>query len=100
MRKNATTTVPKNFFNKSRQCPQGEVMRKIFFAMFIAVLAFSVSGCFPMANDDNNTGINGKDGEDGKDGVGIVSVEYVGVDAQGGNIYKINLKMNCHRLLR
>ena len=27
----------------------------------------------------------------GKDGVGIVSVEYVGVDAQGGNIYKINL---------
>lgn len=27
----------------------------------------------------------------GKDGVGIVSVEYAGVDAQGGNIYKINL---------
>ena len=27
----------------------------------------------------------------GKDGVGIASVEYVGVDAQGGNIYKINL---------
>ena len=27
----------------------------------------------------------------GKDGVGIVSVEYVGADAQGGNIYKINL---------
>ena len=37
---------------------------------------------------------NGKDGAsgvDGKDGVGIVSVEYIGVDAQGGNIYKINL---------
>ena len=30
-------------------------------------------------------------GADGKDGVGIVYVEYVGVDAQGGNIYKINL---------
>lgn len=27
----------------------------------------------------------------GKNGIGIVSVEYVGVDAQGGNIYKINL---------
>lgn len=27
----------------------------------------------------------------GTDGVGIVSIEYVGVDAQGGNIYKINL---------
>ena len=27
----------------------------------------------------------------GKDGVGIASVEYVGIDAQGGNIYKINL---------
>ena len=30
-------------------------------------------------------------GVDGKDGVGIASVEYIGVDAQGGNIYKINL---------
>lgn len=40
-----------------------------------------------------DTGIkaSGADGKDGKDGVGIVSVEYVGVDAQGGNIYKINL---------
>lgn len=37
------------------------------------------------------SGDDGKDGEDGTDGVGIVSVEYVGVDAQGGNIYKINL---------
>ena len=37
------------------------------------------------------SGADGKDGEDGKDGVGIVSVEHVGVDAQGGNIYKINL---------
>ena len=37
------------------------------------------------------TGADGKDGEDGTDGVGIVSVEYIGVDAQGGNIYKINL---------
>lgn len=27
----------------------------------------------------------------GKDGVGIISVEYVGTDAQGGYIYKINL---------
>ena len=27
----------------------------------------------------------------GTDGVGIVSIEYVGVDVQGGNIYKINL---------
>ena len=37
---------------------------------------------------------NGKDGAsgaDGKDGVGIVSVEYIGVDAQGGYNYKINL---------
>ena len=40
-----------------------------------------------------DTGIkaSGEDGKDGKDGIGIVSVEYVGVDAQGGNIYKINL---------
>ena len=40
-----------------------------------------------------DTGIKatGADGKDGKDGVGIVSVEYIGVDAQGGNIYKINL---------
>ena len=30
-------------------------------------------------------------GKDGKDGVGIVSVEYAGIDAQGGYIYKINL---------
>ena len=37
------------------------------------------------------SGADGKDGEDGKDGVGIASVEYIGVDAQGGNIYKINL---------
>ena len=37
------------------------------------------------------SGADGKDGEDGVDGVGIASVEYVGVDAQGGNIYKINL---------
>ena len=37
------------------------------------------------------SGADGKDGEDGKDGVGLVSVEYVGADAQGGNIYKINL---------
>ena len=40
-----------------------------------------------------DTGIKatGADGKDGEDGVGIVSVEYIGVDAQGGNIYKINL---------
>ena len=40
-----------------------------------------------------DTGIkaSGADGKDDEDGVGIVSVEYVGVDAQGGNIYKINL---------
>ena len=37
-----------------------------------------------------DTGIKAS-GADDKDGVGIVSVEYVGVDAQGGNIYKINL---------
>ena len=37
------------------------------------------------------SGADGKDGEDGIDGVGIVSIEYVGVDAQGGNNYKINL---------
>ena len=30
-------------------------------------------------------------GASGKDGVGITSIEYIGVDAQGGNIYKINL---------
>ena len=40
-----------------------------------------------------DTGIktSGADGEDGTDGVGIASVEYIGVDAQGGNNYKINL---------
>ena len=40
-----------------------------------------------------DTGIkaSGTDGKDGKDGVGIASVKYVGVDAQGGNNYKINL---------
>ena len=37
-----------------------------------------------------DTGIKAT-GADGKDGVGIASVEYTGVDAQGGNIYKINL---------
>ena len=37
-----------------------------------------------------DTGIKAT-GADGKDGVGIVSIEYIGVDAQGGNIYKINL---------
>lgn len=37
-----------------------------------------------------DTGIKAS-GADGKDGVGIASVEYTGVDAQGGNIYKINL---------
>ena len=37
-----------------------------------------------------DTGIK-TSGADGKDGVGIASVEYVGTDAQGGNIYKINL---------
>ena len=40
-----------------------------------------------------DTGIkaSGADGKDDEDGVGIVSIEYIGVDAQGGNIYKINL---------
>ena len=40
-----------------------------------------------------DTGIKASDadGKDGKDGVGIASVKYVGVDAQGGNNYKINL---------
>lgn len=37
------------------------------------------------------SGADGKDGEDGTDGVGIASVEYIGVDVQGGNNYKINL---------
>ena len=37
-----------------------------------------------------DTGIKAS-GADGKDGVGIASIEYIGVDAQGGNIYKINL---------
>ena len=37
-----------------------------------------------------DTGIKAS-GADGEDGAGIASVEYVGVDAQGGNIYKINL---------
>lgn len=37
------------------------------------------------------SGADGKDGTDGVDGVGIASVEYVGVDAQGGYNYKINL---------
>ena len=40
-----------------------------------------------------DTGIkaSGADGKDDEDGVDIVSIEYIGVDAQGGNIYKINL---------
>lgn len=38
-----------------------------------------------------DTGIKASGGEGGTEGVGIVSIEYVGVDAQGGNIYKINL---------
>ena len=40
-----------------------------------------------------DTGIkaSGVDDKDGTDGVGIASVEYIGVDAQGGNNYKINL---------
>ena len=37
-----------------------------------------------------DTGIKAS-GADGKDGVGIASIEYIGVDAQSGNIYKINL---------
>ena len=38
-----------------------------------------------------DTGIKASGGEGGTAGVGIVSIEYVGVDVQGGNIYKINL---------
>ena len=38
-----------------------------------------------------DTGIKVSGGEGGTEGVGIVSIEYVGVDVQGGNIYKINL---------
>ena len=38
-----------------------------------------------------DTGIKASGGEGGTEGVGIVSIEYVGVDVQGGNIYKINL---------
>ena len=41
-------------------------------------------------DDYVDTGIKAS-GADGKDGVGIVSVEYIGVDAQGGYNYKINL---------
>ena len=37
------------------------------------------------------SGADGKDDEDGTNSVGIASIEYIGVDAQGGNIYKINL---------
>lgn len=37
-----------------------------------------------------DTGIKAS-GTDGKDGIGIESVEYIGVDAQGGYNYKINL---------
>ncbi len=37
-----------------------------------------------------DTGIKAT-GADGEDGVGIASVEYIGVGAQGGNNYKINL---------
>lgn len=37
------------------------------------------------------SGADDKDSEDGTDGVGIASIEYIGVDAQGGNNYKINL---------
>lgn len=37
------------------------------------------------------SGADGRDGEDGTDGVGIALIEYIGIDAQGGNIYKINL---------
>lgn len=37
-----------------------------------------------------DTGIKAS-GADGKDGVGIASIEYIGVDAQGGYNYKINL---------
>lgn len=44
-------------------------------------------------DDYVDTGIkaSGADGKDGEDGVGIASIEYIGVDAQGGNNYKINL---------
>ena len=38
-----------------------------------------------------DTGIKASGGEGGTAGVGIVSIEYIGVDVQGGNIYKINL---------
>ena len=38
-----------------------------------------------------DTGIKASGGEGGTEGVGIGSIEYVGVDVQGGNIYKINL---------
>ena len=40
---------------------------------------------------DTGIKVSGADGKDGEDGVGIASVEYVGVDAQGGYNYKINL---------
>ena len=44
-------------------------------------------------DDYVDTGIkaSGADGKDGEDGVGIASIEYIGVDAQGGYNYKINL---------
>ena len=41
-------------------------------------------------DDYVDTGIKAS-GADGKDGVGIASIEYIGVDAQGGYNYKINL---------
>ena len=41
-------------------------------------------------DDYVETGIKAS-GADGKDGVGIASIEYIGVDAQGGYNYKINL---------
>ena len=40
---------------------------------------------------DTSIKTSGADGKDGEDGVGIASVEYIGVDAQGGNNYKIIL---------
>ena len=43
------------------------------------------------AGDYVDTGIKASGGEGGTECVGIVSIEYVGVDVQGGNIYKINL---------
>ena len=69
--------------------------------IFVAiVVAISMNACFPMASDENNTGINGKDGADGKESLVKTSDEPKGENClTGGKKIEVGIDTNSNDVL-